>query len=377
MMRRCKHNNNNNLLLTIIQRNGSSSSRPCSFHKRPLLLATSSRRLSFVQNLLGSPIGFESPWEATNSWIKPLEGQQILDIQSRHVLQLLQEHYQHKRPLSFDEVTTDRCNAVLNLLFSNGIHNTNDSRVFTHTERSDRAHDIMQAMQLFDEYPRTAGDRRLCAWPAPDRETYRAVLHLDSRTAGPARIPERALQVVWHLQDLYETRGQVQFKPHGFHWMCVFYAWKECTDEDKAQRALELLFKLRQDERVELNDTVYLTVLRLCAASPDEATIEGAVQLWNFLKDKELISHYYSAFLQVFRYLPNKKRVPLFEECFQQACHLGKVNQVILNEFLVHAKWQSLIAKYFGAYPISGLRPKQAVQVLVRSVPSSWMQNAD
>ncbi len=292
-------------------------------------------------------------------------------MQSRHLLQLLQELYQHKRPLSYDHVTTDRCNAVLHHLFS---HKMND-RVFHHPDRSDRAHAILQAMQWFEQYPHT--DRRPCAWPTPDRDTYRAVLHLDSRTAGPARIPERALQVVWHLQHLYETRGHVQFKPHGFHWMCVFYAWKECTDENKAQRALELLFELRQDERVELNDTVYLTVLRLCATSPNETTIDGAVQLWSNLKDQELISHYYSAFLQVFRYLPNKSRVPLFEECFQQACHFGKVNQVVLNEFLVHSKWQSLIAKYFGEYPIAGLRPKESVQVLVRSVPSSWMQNAD
>lgn len=346
---------------------------------------------SFVQTFLGSPIQFESPWEATNSWIKPFtKGQHVLDIQSRHLLQLLQELYQHKRPLSYDEVTTHRCNVVLNSLFINATtvdnshdknQNKNDNNrvLFTDTERSDRAHAILQAMQLFEEEDETRPYRRPYAWPAPDRETYRAVLHLDSRTAGSARIPERALQLVWHLQtDLYEKRGQVQFKPHGFHWMCVFYAWKECTEKDKARRALDLLFQLRQDERVELNDTVYLTVLRLCAGSPeDKVAMDGALRLWSLLKDKELISHYYSAFLQVFRYLPNKKRVPLFEECFQLACHYGKVNQVILNEFLVHSKWQSLLAKYFGEYPISGLRPKEAVQLLVRSVPASWKQNAD
>ena len=336
--------------------------------------------------MLGSPMTFESPWEATNSRIKPLEGgHHSLDIQSRHLLQLLQELYQHKRPLSYDQVTTDRCNVVLRNLFSNNNDASNstvtttkhDKVLWTHTERSDRAHAILQAMQLLEHDETRTLYRRPCAWPAPDRDTYRAVLHLDSRTAGPAHIPERALHVVRHLQDLYETRGLVQFKPHGFHWMCVFYAYKECTEEDKAVRALELLFRLRQDERVELNDTVYLTVLRLCAGSPNDVTLEGAVQLWFLLKDTELISHYYSAFLQVFRYLPNKTRVPLFEECFQKACHYGKVNQVILNEFLVHSKWQSLLAKYFGEYPISGLRPKEAVQVLVRSVPASWTQNAD
>lgn len=362
-MRRCNPHN----LLSILQRN----TRP--FSKRRLLLLTTatSRRLSFVQNILGSPVSYESPWEGTNSWIKPLEGLSQLDIQTRHVLQLLQELHQHKRPLSFNEVTTDRCNTVLNLLFPN------DNRITNTEARSDRAHAIVQAMQLFedDEHPRM--ERRAYPWPAPDRETYRVVLHLDSRTVGPARIPERALDLVWHLQELYETRGQVQFKPHGFHWMCVFYAWKECTDVNKAKRALELLLQLREDERVELNDTAYLTVLRLCAASPGDATIDGVVQLWGSMKETELISHYYSAFLQVFRSLPNQTRLPLFEECFQQACRFGKVNKVILNEFLVHSKWQSLIAKYFGDYPISGLPPKEAVQVLVRSVPSLWTQHAD
>ena len=116
---------------SILLRNG--------FARRRLYLTTPCRHHS-VQEILGPSEAFENPWETTNSWIKPLTGP--VDIQSRHILQRIQELYQHQRPLSLDEVTTDRCNAILSLLFSSG------DRI-TDTERSDRAHAILQAMQLF------------------------------------------------------------------------------------------------------------------------------------------------------------------------------------------------------------------------------------
>ena len=332
----------------------------------------------------------ENPWDLAVSSLAPLSYPAV-DTTSRHVIQLLQELYLSGRPRSADRITTQRCNAAL-------------KRLVQVQGGAERAHDILETMKIFSSYneneslrypqqrqrrPQQEG-RQPIELPLPDRDTYRHVLHAESRGGNPLR----AHAMVQELERLYTEEGQLEFKPHVFHWNCVLLAWKESSNWERSVHAAKLLFELHAKDRELLNATSYITLLRICGHGHEneKAAILGAnvaIKLWKVVMEedpheeeiRELPSHFYSAFLQTIRSIPteNPTRPQYFGKCFERACREGKVNEIVMNEFLVHCRSESVSKKYLGNYmkAIYAMSTKKAVTVLMEKVPSSWTERAD
>jgi hypothetical protein len=200
--------------------------------------------------------------------------------------------------------------------------------------------------------------------------------------------------MVQELERLYTEEGQLELKPHVFHWNCVLLAWKESSNWERSVHAAKLLFDLHAKDRELLNATSYITLLRICGHGHEneKTAILGAnvaIKLWKVLMEedpdeeqiRELPSHFYSAFLQTIRSIPteNATRALYFGKCFERACREGKVNEIVLNEFLVHCRSESVSKKYLGNYmkAIYAMSTKKAVPVLMEKVPSSWTERAD
>jgi hypothetical protein len=146
-------------------------------------------------------------------------------------------------------------------------------------------------------------------------------------------------------------------KPHAFHWDQVLLAWKECTDWDKVAHAAKIFLEKRAEGLVDV--TAYITLLRICGHdhANEKAALLGAkvaVKLWQVVMEEEsehvaggptvedLPSHFYGHFLQAIRCLPaGSMREYYFDACFAAACKHGKVDAVIINEFIVHVNSRS------------------------------------
>ena len=345
-----------------------------------------------VTNLLDwfSPVEYENPWDST--WLQPLDYAPA-DYATRHLIQLLQELHQKGAPRTADRVTTERCNHTIQQLLQNNIHGG-----------AHRADAILQTMQLFHDIMDTTSNQQLLPMeiPKPNRETYNTVLQLYSRTPGPRSVPDRAQQIMEQMEWRYQNAGEMELKPHSFHLNCVLLAWKECDNDDKAVHAAKVLFH-NKDMIVDENDdddsnrkTVgpYITLLRICAHNhPDEkAALLGAnvaIKLWQqimetvttFNEIPDLPSHFYAHFLQAVRNLPssNELRERYFDAGFGRACEKGKVNPVVLHEFLVHAKSGKLFRKYLAQHgqAIRGLPAQEAAKVLFQAIPKMWKEQAD
>lgn len=331
-------------------------------------------------SLNGVPPGviFDNPWDTGSTRLANLSDP-VADTVTRHVIQLLQELYLTGRPRSADRITTERCNTVL-------------QRLVSIADSSDRAHAILELMRLFRRDP--TSQRQPMEFPFPDRDTYRHVLQIDSSRNGGGR-PWRTHALVEEMERRYREEGELALKPHAFHWNCVLLAWKETDDWEKSVHAARVLFDLHEKDRQILNVTSYMTVLRICAHqhANEKAAVLGAnvaIKLWQIVIEagemmKEDIldfpSHFYSVFLQAIRCLPNDNdlRWQYFGRCFGRACQQGKVNAVVLNEFLVHSRSRRLSDTYLGEYKeqVRGLSPEDAVKVLMQKIPSSWTERAD
>jgi hypothetical protein len=101
------------------------------------------------------------------------------------------------------------------------------------------------------------------------------------------------------------------------------------------------------------------------------------------LRIPDLSSHFYAFFLQAIRGLPlsNPLRDAYHQAGMQRALEQGKVNAVIVNEFLVHNRSSDLFDKYIGPYydkrECGGLKPAVASQRILERMPSSWRDRAD
>jgi hypothetical protein len=350
---------------------------------------------------------YTSPWENENSWLDDNPTSidfAPADYATRHLIQLLQELFHAGRPLSDDRITTERCNHALQLLLK---MNEIQGRAF-------RADAILQTMELFDAYrsssivdtdqatsssrqqQRQQHEKLPLEIPKPNRYTYNTVLQLYARTRGSREIPMRCQELVEKMEWRYRQLGELDMKPHAFHWDQVLLAWKECTDWDKAAHAAKIFLEKRSEGLVDV--TAYITLLRICGHdhANEKAALLGAnvaVKLWQVVMEKndgdmpsggptveDLPSHFYAHFLQAIRCLPNgSMREYYYDACFAAACKYGKVNAVILNEFIVHVNSPKVFGHWLAPYKdlVRGKPPKQAADILFGYIPADWKACAD
>jgi hypothetical protein len=361
-----------------------------------------------------SPAEYTNPWENENSWLdhNPVDFEPA-DYATRHLVQLLQELFHTGRPLTGDRITTDRCNYVLQLLLKkNEVQG-----------RAARADVILQTMELFDTYhsptivdtdpsssssspslrqqqkPQQLQPHRLpMEIPKPNRYTYNTLLQLYARTRGSRDIPLRCQALVEKMEWRYRVLGELDMKPHVFHWNQVLLAWKECTDWDKAVHAAKIFMEKRAEGLVDV--TAYINLLRICGHDHvnEKAALLGAnvaVKLWQVVMEEEndgnkpsggptvedLPSHFYAHFLQAIRCLPaGSMRDYYYNACFAAACKHGKVNAVIIHEFIVHVKSPKVFYQWLAPYYKDRnheMPPKQAAGTLFEYIPAEWKARAD
>lgn len=352
----------------------------------------------FSQGDISARILYENPWDLASTRLTPLaapaptvEEPPAVDLASRHAIQLLLELHHKGRPLGQDRITTARCNAVLAAL----------AALKPKTMAvSDRAYALFETMRIFEQDVRyqQSPKRQEMEWPVPNRDTYHWILEIDSTTPGPASLPRRTKELVEQMETMYQEMGAVDLKPTAMHWNHVLLAWQHCLDWERPVHAARLLLDLRAKSPDLVSEMSYIIVLRLCGyLATDEKEQElgsnVAVRLWQELVEVDpnksnqeaMISHMYAMFLQAFRYLPDRtekekeRRREYFEKSFEQACQQGKVNEVVLQEFLVHVRSINLFRKFLGPYgeSIRGLSPKEAVSVLMKQIPQAWISRAD
>jgi hypothetical protein len=68
-----------------------------------------------------------------------------------------------------------------------------------------------------------------------------------------------------------------------------------------------------------------------------------------------------------------------FSACFAAACKNGKVNAVIINEFIVHVNSPKVFGQWLAPYKdlVRGKPPKEAAGILFQHVPAEWKARAD
>jgi hypothetical protein len=356
---------------------------------------------------------YTNPWENEHSWLdhNPVSLDFApADYATRHLVQLLQELFHVGQPLTDDRVTTERCNNALELLLKmNEIQG-----------RAARADAILQTMELFDTYHSStivdtdpgssssrAQQRQLphklpLEIPKPNRYTYNTLLQLYARTRGSREIPLRCQELVEKMEWRYRELGELDMKPHAFHWDQVFLAWKECTDWDKAAHAAKIFLQKRAEGLVDV--TAYITLLRICGHdhANEKAALLGAnvaIKLWQVVMEEEndsnqgmpsggptvedLPSHFYGHFLQAIRCLPaGSMREYYFDACFAAACKNGKVNAVIINEFIVNYNSPKVFDRWLAPYEdlVRGktiTKKKEAAGIIFQHVPAEWKARAD
>jgi hypothetical protein len=324
---------------------------------------------------------YANPWDAEESGLHTLE-HVPLDVETRHIVQLLHELYLFGQPTTNNRVTTERCNHTLKHMFSIPIE-----------DRADRADAILKRMELFDNLkPPSQCGRWPLEVPRPNRETYNLVLQIFAKTSGTRELAERAEAIVQKMEWRYRTLGELDMKPHAFHWNCVMLTYKECTDWDKSLYAAKLVLeRLRHDPTV-FDPSLFVNLLRVFAHRHvnEKAALLGAnlaIKVWqdmiedNSFELPELPSHFYGHFLQAIRCLPeeNQFRAQYFDACFLRACQEGKINRIVLDEFLTHVRSRKVSDKHIGIYTRKtfALSKTDAVDAILEMMPDSWKANAE
>lgn len=291
---------------------------------------------------------------------------------------------------------------------------------------------LLEAMQLFDEIgydnsqpdvdgddPVSGGNKRKRVvlpfeLPKPTRETYQLVLQLyaearqqqeqDQKRRGSQQPPgpDRALELVKSMRRRSAELGDIEWKPHAFHYNCVLKAWKNYGGdyETKAVSAAKVFL----DADTDRDSSSFVIMMQLCAHEPQDehSRLLGAhlaIKIWQDLIEEteggdggsgsggedgavpKLVSHVYAFFLQAIRALPkdNPLREMYFGACMDRAVRLGKVNAVIWNEFLVHHGTKELFERFVGKYRhrIADMSATEASHVLVEVAPPSWSEHAE
>lgn len=357
-----------------------------------------------------------------------------LDVNSRQVIACLQELYRTGKNNNNNEnhdgggggsvVTLEGCHYVLQQLGSTSSHNnSNSNKGLVTAERTQRAETLVETMQLLEA---SAPSQTMMpfALPTPNGRTYRLLLDIYARTEVSSKsadntndgddslsVAQRARQLVLRLQDDYRHGADLDRKPTVVDWNMVLQAYANAPHPDRATHAVNDVFlphMLESDNNVTTMDaSSLLFVMRACGfrVPTNEARRTGALlaaQIWERLfidstststdtgRDKQqqqqqemmkrliptLMPQFYSLFLQTIRHLPpSDQRQRLFEEAFCMARDQGKLNHVIVKEFIMHAKPWSLVERVVGTnrlQAVKGLEPSQAARQLVANMPTEW-----
>jgi hypothetical protein len=356
-------------------------------------------RPSFSTNSF-SPEEYASPWSKRKEWLQPLDHAPA-DYSTRHVVQLLQGLYNQES--SMDRITTERCNGVLQkLLFTQAS-----------TGRAHRSNAILRTMQLFENMNMNINIHS-AELPTPTAETYNTVLKIhaqeqvmmvvdvdnnnDNTTKNnqqvQVQVALRAEEIVQHMQNCYQ-QGVLDLNTHAFHWNMVLQCWSNSQHWEKPIHAAKVFLQMCQDQVADKSS--FLIMFRICMHQPNQTFTSKtqeqlggnvAIKVWQDTMEEDtpttssidLNSHVYAHFLQAIRPLQDSPlRQEYFGACFDRACKYGKVNTVILREFLVHANSPTLFYQYFEPFQhqIKNLHPAKASQVLFECIPSSWTEHAD
>jgi hypothetical protein len=244
-------------------------------------------------------------------------------------------------------------------------------------------------------------------------------------------VPSWALETVRRMAELYARHGYVELKPGGFHWNCVLLAWENLSSSSPSQAQLPFLSTVAQGDGAHswdkpfhaakvfldningMDDSCYNTIMRICGHGhrTDKARELGAnvaVKVWQETIERyqqhqqeqegkgadapssrqefqvpDLSSHFYAFFLQAIRALPlsSELRDAYYQAGIQRALEQGKVNAVIVNEFLVHNRSSDLFDKYIGPYydkrEWGELKPALVSQRILERMPELWRDRAD
>ncbi|KAL7565047.1 hypothetical protein ACA910_020755 [Epithemia clementina (nom. ined.)] len=386
-----------------------------------------------LKTLCGPAVMLINPWEISNGELGNLEFSPPLDYATRHLIQLLQDLNRLGFYSSDGCIKLDRCKHLLRGLLNH--HRTRDKMGNDSMEHcSYRAHAILQNMQVFWAKKSHVARHRNVArsfvaeWPSPDREVFNTVLNIFQKTSSCKELsyPRRAQSIVNQMNARYDEHGDLECKTEVLHWNSVLMCWCNCADWQRSVHAATETF-----QRMTTRDaSSFVHMILTCSGNgvPAEhrqkASALGAqvaARLWkkhisrmskkNILEDPfsgneeqqddsnifvcvrektnerrraivpELPSRFYSAFLQAVRVFPDSTvlRVSLFDECFQEACMQGKINAVILNEFIVHVKSEAVVKKHLGPYlkAIFGKSPSEAAELLMELIPSNWTSRSD
>jgi hypothetical protein len=337
---------------------------------------------------------YYDPWEESETvtdWLgQPLDLPHA-DCVSKHLIQLLQEQYKFGRPVTTDRVTTERCHHVLKQLLEQQKESIRLGGAATSVHWAKRADAILQCTRLFENRPPMQG-RQEYPTPRADREMYNLLLLMYGQTVGGPEVPGRAKEIVDEMRRRFKD-GDIDLKPNSFHWNCVLLAWKESNDPEKSVEAAKLLVDMYK--RGEVDPSSFVHMFRICAHHHPNETLASlgarvAVKVWqetieeaNFNVD--LSSFVYAMFLQAIKHLPDGKiagklKDKYFDACLGRAKDHGKVNTVIVQEFLVNNKSKEVFEKYFGPYAsrVKGLPVDEASRVLVNEyIPMFWKEHAD
>jgi hypothetical protein len=269
----------------------------------------------FLQPLVGGGGGDDDDASSSSSSSAIV---QSVDLASRHLIQLLQEvyHYnghanvrssagssssssrgRHGGVAGADHVPLSRCHVVLQRLVE---------LPFSVHGRAQRADAILILLQLMDEKQQQqqqlqlqrgggGGDsaalhhhhhqRSPFAPLRPNHATYRIVLQLYATTTTTGTlstthddddddestfmaVPLRAQELIQQMQDGYQIRGNLQMKPHAYHYNRVLYCWKECRHAtNRILYATQFFLHNVHHNDGSLDATSYVIMMRICSGN--------------------------------------------------------------------------------------------------------------
>jgi hypothetical protein len=364
--------------------------------------------------------------------------EQALDTASRHVIDRLQGLL--RTGIVTDEtpiVTRAWCHMILQQL-GGGEDCSSNSRSNSHSNSRRhksvsvastlRAAALLQTMQSLEGLPAHGLPYIL---PTPNGRTFRLVLELYTHTtqqpsdAAPndLHLAQQARALVHQMEDDYRTAAALDRKPTVVDWNMVLQTYANAQHDERALHAAHVLqhdmsggssshtssSSSSSSSHSLVDASSLLFVLRACAyrIPSDQAGSLGArvaAQLWHdWLATKHpeptssgspeaanphhlslassLSAYFYSLFLQAIRRLPHSvERETLFEAAFLHARAHGKINAVVVQEFLMHAKPLALVQEVLGAermVAVQGLAPKQAAQQILMLLPAEWKAHAE
>ena len=343
------------------------------------------------------PAQFVSVWETPrrDEYFGSLEeDDKALDTASRHVIAGLQRLYRTGYIPTQSIITRDWCHYVLQQL--------GDAPAIS-LARIQRARALLAAMRLMETMDSMSVAYEL---PRPNARTYRLVLDMYTRVVMTDKdiSADAALAVAHETRDLvvrmeqdYRTAADLSMRPTVVEWNRVLQVYAQQPHEWRAQHAVQdVLFPhmLNADNLV-VDGSSLLFFLRACGfqVPSEQAAVRGAwmaTVVWErLMRDKAvhervmpmLLSQFYSLFMQTIRHLPpSDQREQVFAEAFEHAKRAGKLNSIIVKEFLMHAKPKKLVERVLGADRLAkvvNLKPTVAAQKLLEDMPAEWSANQD